>query len=167
MTYASKPLIAGSGWMISDIQEKLTIDMANELISSFLGHRIGRGVTREVFELSTDPNHVVKIEDMSKGWFANISEFQVWNNVAGTPYKSWFAPIEGMSLGGRMLTMARTVPPAVRDLPEEIPAIFSDIKIENFGMFEGRLVCHDYALLSNRFWLPKGRKIKMQKAFWA
>ena len=164
MTLVSSMPMQMSGWKVSDISEKLDLPMAHELLSSLLGVRLGRGISREVFVREFDESMVIKIEDLEKGYFANVAEFQIWNQVVGTPYARWFAPSRSLSLGGRLLMQARTLPPAIRDLPAEIPAIFSDVKIENFGMYEGRLVCHDYAFLSNRFF---SKKVRMRKASWA
>ena len=45
-----------------------------------------------------------------------------------------------------------------------LPAIFTDTKRENFGMFEGRMVCHDYAfsmtILSSRSLTDRLVKVK-------
>lgn len=167
MTYAQQPPIGQSDWTISQIHELFDLAMADEILKSLIGYRIGRGVSREVFEMSHNPDLVLKIENMSKGWFANIAEYQTWNSVKGTPYERWFAPVHSLTVGGLMLVQSKTKPPAVRDLPAEIPAVFSDVGMKNFGMFEGRLVCHDYALMQNRFWLNPKQKMKMQKAFWS
>lgn len=133
MTLVGSQPMAQTGWGVSEIADSLDLPMAHEFLNTLLGLRLGRGISREVFEIGMDGKYVAKIENLEKGHFANVAEFHMWNRVAGTPLAPWFAKTHSLSLGGRLLIQERTIPPAVRDLPAEIPAIFSDVKIENWG----------------------------------
>jgi hypothetical protein len=48
------------------------------------------------------------------------------------------------SPNGRVLIMRKTEPAPKTAYPEKMPAFFSDFKRSNYGLLEGRLVCHDY-----------------------
>lgn len=50
-------------------------------------------------------------------------------------------------MNGRILLQHKASPIVDRSaLPEQVPAFLSDLKPENFGMLDGRLVCLDYAM---------------------
>ena len=49
-------------------------------------------------------------------------------------------------MSGHFLVQARTTRPTHYDWPEKVPAYLTDLKKANFGMLNGRLVCHDYGL---------------------
>ena len=61
---------------------------------------------------------------------------------------------------GRVLLQKRVEPLQKGQLPERVPSFLSDLKLSNFGMFEGRIVCCDYGLLT---WSPA---MRMRKANW-
>lgn len=114
------------------------------------GELLGQGVYRRVFECRIRKDLVVKVET-EVGWhrsFANVAEMRFWNDHEH--YKKvadWLAPCEYLSPDGRILLQRKASPIVDRSaLPEQVPAFLSDLKPENFGMLDGRLVCLDYAM---------------------
>lgn len=116
-----------------------------EIALAVCGKLLGRGVSREVFECTVNPDLVVKIEDKS-GSFSNVSEWQMWNNHL-SEHKwaaDFFAPCRHISSCGSVFFMERTTPP--RNYPDWVPVYWTDLKLTNFGMIGDRLVCHDYGI---------------------
>ena len=113
------------------------------------GKLLGKGIHRKVFECRLRDDLVVKVES-EENWryFANVLEMRFWNDHEH--YKKvadWLAPCEYLSPDGRILLQRKASPIVDRSaLPEQVPAFLSDLKPENFGMFDGRLVCVDYAM---------------------
>jgi len=115
-----------------------------DALNLLCGSEIGRGMTRHVFECRLRPELVVKVERGDRSHFQNILEWHVWSRVAGTAYEQWFAPVEHLSHEGRLLLMWKTEPLRADELPKKMPAFFTDLKARNFGVLQGRVVCHDY-----------------------
>lgn len=124
----------------------------DSIVNLFLGKRLGKGAFRNVYPVRADDTLVCKVEYVGYE-FANIIEWKVWNAVSGTPIEDWFAPCLAIDPLGQALIQERTVPfetdrafkaaiEATRD--GKLPAFFDDVHFGNFGMLEGRLVCHDY-----------------------
>ena len=108
------------------------------------GDKIGTGMTREVFAAKLHEGCVVKVED-SVAHFQNVMEWQIWQAVKDVPHAArWFAPCKWISFSGSLLVMERTRPAAPKDFPKKLPLYLSDTKRQNFGLYEDRLVCHDY-----------------------
>ena len=113
------------------------------------GKLLGEGIHRKVFECRIRPDLVVKVEP-EENWryFANVLEMRFWNDHEH--YKKvadWLAPCEYLSPDGRILLQRRTLPIVDSSaLPAQLPAFLSDVKADNFGMLDGRLVCVDYAM---------------------
>jgi len=113
------------------------------------GKLLGEGIHRKIFECRLRDDLVVKVEaETDWRYFANVLEMRFWNDHEH--YKKvadWLAPCEYLSPDGRILLQRRASPIIERSvLPEQVPAFLSDLKPENFGMLDGRLVCLDYAL---------------------
>lgn len=73
----------------------------------------------------------------------------MWGAARGSPAEVWLAPCIQISEGGRELIMRRTEPmsdPVWAAL--RVPAFFDDVTPENWGLLDGRPVCHDYACTS-------------------
>lgn len=117
--------------------------IVSELMSALCGDKIGEGSSRIVYEHQTDPTLVVKIETQ-KNSMQNLREFDAWREVSHTPYAKWFAPIELCSTNGRILLQKKTVILPKEDYPKKLPNFFTDFKYQNYGMLDGRFVCHDY-----------------------
>jgi hypothetical protein len=114
-----------------------------ELSTVLLGKKIGRGIHRHVFNCRIDPTLVVKIEPNAQS-FSNVAEWQNWNELSEMPdYNRWLAPCVAISSNGAVLLQKRAKP-LHGALPEKLPSWIMDIKRENFGMYEGRIVLCDY-----------------------
>lgn len=115
------------------------------------GKKIGEGIHRVVFECRLLPHLVVKVEkdDDVFRYFANPLEMQLWCDYAGVKSISkWLAPCEFLSPDGRVMLQRKADPvPSYYKLPKKIPAFLTDIKRENFGIIDERLVCLDYTSL--------------------
>lgn len=156
--------------MVEDITD-LSKNGKNAVLGLFVGDRLGSGSYRHVFELRTDPTCVVKVEH-SGVEFCNVVEWQVWKAVEHTPVEEWFAPCLSIDLLGLALIQKRTRPfvdeahfreelSRTRGLSDsELPPFFDDIHFANFGMLDGRVVCHDYGF--NNF-LTHGVQVAWQE----
>ena len=108
---------------------------------------------------------VVKVEDNGDAGhrsFANVREFDFWTYWRDyEPVAKWLAPCEFLSPDGRIMLQRRVDPiPSTFELPATLPTFLTDHKRTNFGMFEGRLVCVDYATVIH------AKNIKPRKAHW-
>ncbi len=111
-----------------------------------VGRLIGKSC-RAAFELKIAPSRVVKLGSCDMGIDANRREWQFYAAAQGTMFESWIAPCHHISECGRLLVMDRCEPiPAEMASGIQIPKIFSDTKIANWGLLAGRPVCLDYAL---------------------
>lgn len=120
-------------------------DLQADINQMLFDERLGEGSTRETYVYRPDPKWVIKIECAST--FHNVYEFDIWNTVRGTIWEKWFAPIKWISPLGRAITMRRTKPPKVGGpgFPKSVPNFFTDVRYRNWGVLDGRWVCHDYA----------------------
>jgi hypothetical protein len=119
----------------------LTSDMAQLMI----GERIGSGESRAVYTCNLAKDSVIKIGDLD----ANKSEWCIWQQSQGTDLANWLAACYFISPCGNFLIQQRV--DHVDDqhiLPKQLPSIFEDIKRTNFGYIGDRLVCFDYAKMS-------------------
>lgn len=123
---------------------------------------IGSGSARMVYSCALRPDCVVKVEEGSKS-FQNITEWQTWQEVKDTPQAKWFAPCVEISPSGSVLVMRRTDPVPKGQLPRRVPAFFTDLKRTNFGLLDGRFVCHDYGVNNLT---AQGLLAGMAKATW-
>lgn len=123
------------------------------IVRFFVGRRIGKGAYRRVYALNNqDSDSVLKLE-YCDAEFCNITEWKVWNAVKDTPLEEWFAPCVSIDLMGVVLIQKKTKPfesekefnaYVEKHHNGTLPAFFEDIHYGNFGMLNGRLVCHDY-----------------------
>lgn len=110
------------------------------------GRLIGEGVHRKVFTCKIRNDLVVKVEQSEFREFANVIEMRLWCNSSDA-VKAWLAPCEFLSPDARVLLQRKVDPvPEGYVMPEKVPAFLSDLKRENFGILDGRLVCVDYAI---------------------
>ena len=123
-----------------DIRYDLPDSMNFGLRDLTFGTLLGNGAYRNVYELKLNPTYVIKYERTRT--FCNAQEWLIWQEVQGTDLERWFAPCHLISQDGAFLIQQRTKP--VSKLPAELPDFFADLKPENFGRLNGRLVAHDY-----------------------
>ncbi len=115
------------------------------------GDKLGEGCYRTVFECTLLPDLVVKVENGTSRRFCNVLEDEFWaHNKDVAAVAKWLAPCKFISPDGRILLQRRTDPiPGHFELPAQIPHFLNDVKKSNFGLLDGRLVCHDYAFVIN------------------
>lgn len=135
-----------------------------DLFSLMCGKWLGGGISRGVYVLGTDPSLVIKIETANSS-FQNAMEWEVWNVLErdDTDAMNWFAPCHYISPCGTILIQARTKPLDKSQAPKKVPVFFTDIKYQNFGMYDGRVVAHDYGF--HKF-VSLGSNCKLKCAQW-
>lgn len=121
-------------------------DMFALLCGAFIGH----GVSRHVFEHRLDPTCVVKIQTIGD-LRQNEWEWKTWNSSETKPgLRRVLAPCVMISPNSRILIQKQTTVAIPDRTGWKCPlAYMPDAKIENFGMYEGRIVCHDYGMWCN------------------
>lgn len=129
----------------------------DDFINFFAGERLGGGVAREVFQHRHAPGWVIKVERQHH--YQNVLEWDTWCEVWNTEHAKWFAPVRFISPCGKILIQEKTEP--LKCLPKEIPAHFTDVKLENMGRWKGRPVFHDYGMMLA---LRRGLTKRMKKA---
>lgn len=121
--------------------------VAAEFFDHMVGDLLGSGADRTVFECAMDKTCVVKL-GTTRGSFQNVHEWDLWQQHTagkGTAVVNFLAPCVSISHSGNVLIQKRTKPvPFDWKLPKRIPVILTDLKRENWGIYKGRLVCHDY-----------------------
>ena len=140
----------------------MPVIIKNDFIKMFCGKLIGSGIHRQVYEHKYDDTLVIKIEYADTKVFANIREWTTWCEVQyDTNIGKYFAPCFDISENGLVLLQKKTTP--MKKYPKEIPVFFTDTKVQNYGMYNGQFVCHDYA---GNLSLQKGSTKRMTKAEW-
>lgn len=129
-------------------QSKIFEDAFNLLC----GTSLGEGIHRKVFECHLDPSLVVKVETSGDHrTFANFREMDVWNNLEHTKLSKWLAPCVSLSMSGLILLQKRVKPIRREEMPKKLPGFLTDLKVENFGILDGQVVCVDYALTLHNY----------------
>jgi hypothetical protein len=124
--------------------------VSSDLVRLVMGDKIGHGAYRTVYEFPLRKNTVIKVAADYET--SNLLEWAVWQAVKNTPYKKWFAPCMEISRCGHFLLQKRIKPIKAGDkLPKKIPAVFNDIKKENWGWIGKQLVCHDYQSIDRAY----------------
>lgn len=143
------------------VEDSFTAVLAKDLLHLVCSEKLGEGVARIVYASRLDPGVVIKFEPDAYS-FQNIAEWEIWKQVQGTRMERWFAPCIEIAASGTVLIQKRCQP-ILGKLPKQLPQYLCDLKRENFGMIDGKLVCHDYGtMLYSLRSLPK----KMAKAEW-
>lgn len=114
-----------------------------DFFDMFVGDHIASGSARNVY-CYADGKNVIKFEQA--GTYQNTSEWDAWLHVQGTDVAKWFAPCKFLSPTGRVLVQAYAPDMKPHQIPDKVPAFFSDIKYENWGWYKGHPVCRDYGL---------------------
>ena len=71
-------------------------------------------------------------------------------------------PCIAISDDGIVLVQKKTTEATKKQYPKKIPNFFTDTKYQNFGIYKGHLVCHDYGDLL----IEKGLTKRMKNAEW-
>lgn len=126
------------------------------------GRVIGEGCHRTVYTCKLRPDLVVKVENQEMRYFANVMEDKFWtDNQHYSKVADWLCPTEFLSPDGRILLMRRAGALLDTDkLPEKLPGFLTDIKRDNFGWLNGKLVCIDYA------WTIPSPNLRLRKVEW-
>lgn len=127
---------------------------------------IGQGCYRDVYSIKGFPNHVIKIErDMTSANFANAMEWRNWiNNKEWKWFAKFLAPCQLISATGQVLVQSKVVHKETKRYPKQIPSMFTDVKYENFGWINNKLVCCDYSFIP--FYIIKVGNSRFKKAKW-
>lgn len=130
-----------------------------DIASSLLGDRIDHGASRTVFACALDPERfVVKVNRGDSQ--SNALEWRVWQDLKDAKLGKWLAPCVYLSVNGQVLVQRRTTPVGIKKMPARVPHFFTDLKVQNWGRMDGRIVCHDYDVIVRDY----GRR--MNKARW-
>lgn len=133
---------------------------ADDLIQCLLEERVGSGAAREVWKLRGVP-YVAKIEHGQS--FQNVLEWSLWNDSEGTSLREWLAPCLTISANGAVLIQAETTQPFGIELPARVPAVLYDLKVQNFGLYQSKLVAHDYGLSGAMEFGARSKKMRDAK----
>lgn len=137
-------------------------DTADQIINKVCGNLIGSGKFRDVYELKGNPDYVVKFErDPSLARFANVCEWINWKDNYEWDYLyPWLCPCVDITETGQFLIQRRAQPLKPDQLPEKVPSLFTDLKPENFGWLENRIVILDYSFFAIHTPTNKFKKAK-------
>jgi hypothetical protein len=136
-----------------------------DLMNLMCGNLLGSGQYRHVYSGKQDASLVFKYERTFERC-CNRAEMELWVEMQDHPLGKWLAPCVALSPDGTWLIQRRTEPLQFSQLPEKIPKIFCDAKIENWGMFEGRVVCHDYGNNNMLYALARRYGVKLETVTW-
>jgi len=118
-----------------------------ELSYFMFATKLGQGMSREVFLHPHDPTKVIKIENSCEH-FQNVKEWEFWNvHKLNKNVSKWLAPCHYISDSGTFLIMDKTEVLPKNKIPKLLPGFLTDHKPENFGLLNGRVVCHDYSFM--------------------
>lgn len=135
-----------------------------EAFNLLCGKKLGEGIHRDVFACRLNPKWVVKVEtDGPWRYFANVMEMKFWSDHQSyAKVAEWLAPCEYMSPDGLVMIQHRVEPvSADYELPAKLPSFLTDIKTDNFGLLNGKLVCFDYAMSI------QNPSLRLKKVDWA
>ncbi len=120
-----------------------------EAFNLLCGPQLGEGIHRQVFLCRIDPTLVVKVETDDNYWQgANAAEWKNWDENSYAPsFSKWLAPCMWISPNSRIMLQKRTTQIPSHLIPKQLPAWLMDVKWENFGYYDGRIVAHDYPQL--------------------
>ena len=123
--------------------------IAIDAFNMLCGDKIGSGIHRDVFACKLLPDMVVKVEtNTDYRDFPNMREMKFWCDYQYQPrIAQWLAPCTYLSPDARVMLQRRVMPIMDSELPEMLPAFLADVKADNFGRLDGRIVCVDYAIV--------------------
>lgn len=147
---------------MANVWDHFETTISRDLIDLCTEKYLGSGMSRETYVFGPYPSLVIKFET-GRGCFQNVLEWEVWERVERTKSAKWFAPCVRISDNGKVLLMKRTDVLGWKERPAKMPTFFTDLKIENFGTIDGKVVAHDYGV---NLMLEKGMKSVLAKANW-
>lgn len=131
-----------------DLVSGLSSDVLREFANFTLGKKLGGGMSREVFVNRADPNTIIKVEN-SGIHNQNTMEWLIWEQFKHVKsIAKWLCPCHTSSYNGTFLIMdyARDMLPDEK--PKKVPEFISDVKLENFGILNGKPVLRDYGTIT-------------------
>lgn len=129
----------------NQLAEFFPTTIGKDFLDLFAGEKLGSGIARCVYECNLDETLVIKVEMRSQN-FQNVLEWENWRCWGEVKdIGIWLAPCVDISPCGTVLLQKRTKPVEQAELPEMLPRFLTDTKVGNFGKYDGRIVCHDYA----------------------
>lgn len=137
--------------------------LTQDLFELIVGKKLGEGSCRTVYECALDKTHVIKFEEGAQR-FQNVMEWQVWDRVQWVKgIGPWFCPLVAISPCGTILIQKKAEDLRPNELPKRVPAFFTDLKLENWGRYQGRPVIRDYGV---HLLMERGMTSAMKTAKW-
>lgn len=108
-----------------------------------LGNYIAAGATREVYFHPLNPEFVIKVTRSSSRIY-NFNEEYIWKVYRNTEIGKWLCPVHAVYEAGKYLIMPYVE--MAKEVPADFPysQFFNDIKLTNWGIYQGRTVLIDY-----------------------
>lgn len=122
--------------------QMMTLEMTDMLIGDF----IGEGISRKTYSCPLNREWVVKVSD-PQAYNQNMLEWMIWDecHTHMLDVREWLAPCHFISNGGHVMIQQRTAPVTPCLMPKKVPYFLnSDLKTDNWGLIDGKPVCHDY-----------------------
>lgn len=136
-----------------------------DLVDLVAGEQLGAGAYRKTYVFRHDPTCVIKRSTRDHHGH-NILEYHFWDAIQSDKELSkWFAPCVRISDLGLWLIQKRTEIISKEQLPKKVPYILTDLKRENWGLYEGRPVCHDYGNIIIRAATAAGKRMRVANWF--
>lgn len=137
--------------------------IVNDALALLMGKLIQKGTYRDVYEFPLNETLVVKVEARD-ATFCNQTEWGIWTESKDHEWRKWLAPCHTISDYGTVLIQFKTTPLPAAKRPRRVPNFLADLKLENWGLYEGRPVVHDYGN-HNIFTLAK-RQMRLVAGNW-
>lgn len=134
--------------------------MLEDALNLFAGKLLGEGADRKVFTHKQDPTLVIKAETGTYS-AANVAEWDLWSDFQDRPQGRFLAPCVAISPYGRFLLQRRVSPVAIDLLPDKLPRFLADLKAKDFGWYDCRVVCCNYAYIGS-----SGFNMRREKTSW-
>lgn len=129
----------------ASVKEYFESNISRDFFDAVCGDFLGSGIGRNVFICAVNPGYVVKVETGTAS-FQNAVEWEFWEEMKDKPIgRKWLAPCYRISPCGLILIQRKTSPiPTGYKLPKKVPLFLGDMKTQNYGLLDGKLVAHDY-----------------------
>lgn len=159
-TETQRPTVPTDGQLLD------SLFMTKEFMRLICDQHMGSGSRRDVWGCSWLPDVVFKFEP-SEGDFANIAEWEFWNEVKDQPWqRQWLAPCLAISPCGGVLAMKRCDRVELDRLPKEVPVWVTDQKLANWGMMEDKEHGHRAVLVDYHMTISTLNKRTKRPDWW-